>query len=225
MDFKQKVRVLIAEDDFLVGQMIRGTVEELGCTVIAEADNGVEAVRLVETIQPDLVLMDIQMPDMNGIEAARLIYESRPTPVVVLTAYETSTLVEQASRAGVGAYLVKPPNARELERAITIALARFEDMLELQRLNTELQLRYTEKEALVSELQAALAKVKLLSGLLPICASCKKIRDDQGYWTQIEVYIRDHSEAEFSHGICPTCAKTLYPEFFSDADDDDLFKR
>jgi PAS domain S-box-containing protein len=71
-----------------------------------------------------------------------------------------------------------------------------------------------ERERLLRELQDALAKVKTLSGLLPICASCKKIRDDRGYWTQVEVYIRDHSEARFSHGICPDCAAQLYPGFY-----------
>jgi len=67
---------------------------------------------------------------------------------------------------------------------------------------------------LVDELREALAKVKTLSGMLPICASCKKIRDDKGYWNQIEEYTTDNSEAEFSHGICPECAEKLYPEFF-----------
>ncbi|MBW1741731.1 MAG: PAS domain-containing protein [Deltaproteobacteria bacterium] len=71
-----------------------------------------------------------------------------------------------------------------------------------------------ERERLIGELQEALAKVKTLSGLLPICASCKRIRDDQGYWQQIEAYIGDHSEAQFSHGVCPECAKKLYPEVF-----------
>jgi PAS domain S-box-containing protein len=71
-----------------------------------------------------------------------------------------------------------------------------------------------EREQLILELQAALQKVNTLSGLLPICASCKKIRDDQGYWKQIEVYIRDHSDAEFTHGICPGCARELYPELY-----------
>jgi len=71
-----------------------------------------------------------------------------------------------------------------------------------------------EREKLIDELQEALKKVKTLSGLLPICASCKKIRDDSGYWNQIEVYIRDHSDAIFSHGICPNCAKELYPDFY-----------
>ncbi|SPQ01535.1 hypothetical protein NBG4_60011 [Candidatus Sulfobium mesophilum] len=67
---------------------------------------------------------------------------------------------------------------------------------------------------LVARLQDALAKISTLSGILPICASCKKIRDDRGYWNQVEAYIRDHSEAEFSHSICPDCAKKLYPDYF-----------
>ena len=71
-----------------------------------------------------------------------------------------------------------------------------------------------ERERLISKLEKALSEVKILSGLLPICASCKNIRDDKGYWNQIESYIRDHSEAEFSHGLCPACAKILYPELY-----------
>jgi PAS domain S-box-containing protein len=73
-----------------------------------------------------------------------------------------------------------------------------------------------EKERLIIELQHALAQVKKLSGFIPICASCKKIRDDKGYWRQVEEYIRDHSEAEFSHGICPDCMRSLYPEIADD---------
>ena len=77
---------------------------------------------------------------------------------------------------------------------------------------TRRKAREIERERLIGELRDALAKVKKLSGLLPICSHCKKIRDDQGYWQQIEAYIRDHSEAEFTHGICRECAKALYPE-------------
>ncbi len=69
-----------------------------------------------------------------------------------------------------------------------------------------------ERENLIRELQKTLSEVKILRGFLPICASCKRIRDDQGYWNQIESYIRDRSEAEFSHSICPDCAKKLYPD-------------
>jgi hypothetical protein len=71
-----------------------------------------------------------------------------------------------------------------------------------------------EKSSLIIKLQEALGRVKTLSGFLPICASCKKIRDDKGYWNQVEVYIRDHSEAEFSHGLCPECATELYPGIY-----------
>jgi len=71
-----------------------------------------------------------------------------------------------------------------------------------------------DKSKLIIQLQASLSEIKKLSGLLPICSSCKKIRDDKGYWNQIESYIREHSEAEFSHGICPECAKKLYPDYY-----------
>ena len=81
---------------------------------------------------------------------------------------------------------------------------------------TEQKLNEEERERLILELQEAVSQVKALSGLLPICASCKKIRDDKGYWNQIEAYIRDHSEAKFSHSICPECAKKLYPEFYDE---------
>ena len=76
----------------------------------------------------------------------------------------------------------------------------------------------TNREKLIINLQKALKDVKTLKGLLPICASCKKIRDDMGYWNQIESYIQQHSDAEFSHGICPECVKKLYPDFDSSDD-------
>jgi PAS domain S-box-containing protein len=81
---------------------------------------------------------------------------------------------------------------------------------------TERKKAEEEREKLISELKKALSDIKTLNGLLPICASCKKIRDDKGYWNQIELYIQSHSGAEFSHGICPDCAKKLYPEYYKD---------
>ncbi len=202
-----KISVLIAEDDFIVSEMIQREVENLGYTIVGKAPDGRQAVEMTRSLQPDVVLMDIKMPDMDGLEATLRIYQTCPTPVVILTAYDTPDLVKQASEVGAGAYLVKMSNAREIERAITIAIARFDDMIALRRLNAELQ-SHSE------QLQAALDKVKQLSGLLPICANCKKIRDDEGYWQDVAVYIRDHSEVEFSHGLCPDCAKALYPEFY-----------
>ncbi len=202
-------RVLIVEDETLISELLYGLLEDLGCTVVGKAADGQQAIAMVGKLvgtpsQPDVILMDIAMPRVSGIEAAQRIQGCCPTPIVILTAYETPDLIGQASAAGAGAYLLKPPNARELERAMTIARARFADLIELRRLNAELQTRN-------AELEIALAQVKTLSGLLPICAHCKKIRDDHGYWQQVEVYLRDHSEAEFSHALCPDCYRELYP--------------
>ncbi|GEM_PF-463171 len=132
------MRVLIAEDDYLVIVMIKGILDEIGYTVVGEAADGLEAIKLTCDLKPDIVMLDLKMPDMDGIEAAKRISENCPTPMVMLTAYESQQLVKQASQAGVGAYLVKPPNATEIERAITVAVARFADMVELRRLNQEL---------------------------------------------------------------------------------------
>ena len=147
MNTPPKIRALIVEDDTLVGEMIQGLLEELGYAVIGKAQDGAEAVELTRSLQPDVVLMDIEMPGISGIEATRQIFQQCPTPVVMITAHETPTLVEQASLAGVGAYLIKPPSGRELERAITVAVARFEDIMRLRRLNEELQARNEELDA------------------------------------------------------------------------------
>ena len=89
------------------------------------------------------------------------------------------------------------------------AIETLQDITELKRIEEE-------RERLNIKLQDALDRIKVLSGLIPICAGCKKIRDDKGYWNQIETFIRDHSEAHFSHGICPECARKEYPDLFDD---------
>ena len=94
----------------------------------------------------------------------------------------------------------------ELKTANDNLVAEMQERREIER----------ERETLIAELRLALDEVKTLSGLLPICCSCKKIRNDQGYWLQIETYVQEHSDAEFSHGICPDCAKKLYPDFYPD---------
>lgn len=197
---RSQIRVLVVEDDHLVSEMVRGMLEEIGYLVVGEAIDGKEALTMVTRLSPDVVVMDIKMPEMDGIEATRLIMESNPVPVVALTAYENPELMREAVGSGLGAYLVKPSTARDLERAITVAMARFDDIMELRRLN--------------EKLNESLARVKQLSGLLPICASCNMIRDDGGRWQQLEVYICDHSEAEFSHSLCPECFKKLYPKYY-----------
>jgi len=198
-----ELRVLIVEDDPLVMEMICGIVDDIGYSILGEAMDGQEAIEKTKTLKPDLVLMDVEMPRLNGIEAARIIYNECPTPVIILTAYDSFDLVNQAGDAGVGAYLLKPPNTQELKRAVTIALARFDDFIALQQLN--------------NQLQKTLAQVKTLTGLLPICANCKKIRNDQGYWQQLEVYIQQHIDVKFSHGICPNCMEDIYSDFVEDS--------
>lgn len=138
---------------------------------------------------------------MDGIEAAGEMHRRRDVPIVFLTAYSDAETIERAKETAPYGYLLKPFDSQELFVTIEIALHKHK----IDR----------EKDNLMRELNAALEKVKLLSGLLPICFSCKKIRDDAGYWRQIERYIEDHSEAIFSHGLCPDCAQKLYPEHFS----------
>ena len=140
-------RILIVEDESLVSEMIQGMVEDIGYTVAGRAADGQQALDMVPPLQPDIVLMDIEMPRMDGLEATRRINECYPTPVVLLTAYETPELVRQASQAGALAYLVKPPNPQEMERTITISLARFAEMKALRRLNNQLEFRNEELDA------------------------------------------------------------------------------
>ncbi len=194
----REIRVLIAEDDSLVAGITRDELESIGLIVVGIAANGKLAVDMTLKLKPDVVLMDITMPKMDGIEAAAAIQAGCPTPVVILTAHDETELLAKATAAGVGAFVLKPPQSQELERAIVIAMARHADLLALHQAN--------------QDLQQALAEVKTLTGLLPICAGCKKIRDDKGYWNEVETYVSEHTDAKFTHGICPTCIAKYYPD-------------
>lgn len=145
--FSQAIRVLIAEDDYLVRTLLKGILFQLGYTIAGEAADGEKAVELTCSLRPDVVLMDIAMPKLDGVEATQKIQASCPTPVVVLTAYEASDLLERASAAGASAYLLKPPNAGQIERAIITALARFADMMTLRQYALELKQRNEELDA------------------------------------------------------------------------------
>ena len=155
------------------------------------------AVRLKDALQHlltqefDVILLDLTLPDSAGLDTVVRIREAAVhTAIVVLTSVDDETLATEAMRKGAQDYLVKGETDRRwLTRSMRYAM---------------------EREQLVEELQEALATVKSLSGLLPICAWCKKIRDDKGYWTQVEQYINDHSEAQFTHAICPDCAHKMY---------------
>ncbi len=207
MQTPKGIQALIVDDDPLVCEMIEGILEEIGCKVIGRANSGYDAIKLTKLLEPDVVIMDINMPELDGIEASKIINDCCATPIVVLTAYESQDLISQVTTVGVSAYLVKPPNRGDLERAITVAIARFKDIQALRQLNEQLNKKN-------KELENALAQVKLLSGLLPICMHCKRIRNDTGYWQEVEQYIREHSEVDFSHGLCPSCVEKFYPDFF-----------
>lgn len=203
MKTDDEIRVVAVDDEPMVLEMLESRLRNSRYTIVDRALNGREAVALVRELQPDVVLMDIEMPVMDGIEATREISDRFPTPVVMLTAYPKADIVKAAGDAGAGAYLTKPASLSEIDRSIIIAMARFSDMQQLKTLNAEL-------EESNRNLQKALEEIDTLNGLLPICSSCKKIRDDEGYWNQIESYIEKHSRASFSHGICPDCAEKMY---------------
>lgn len=133
------VRILIAEDNELVSLTLEEQLKGLGYQVIGIAHSGTEAVLLASRLQPDLVIMDFRMPEMDGAEAARRINEEHPTPIIMLTAYTNDETVHKAEEAGIISYLVKPVNENELPPAINIALARFKDMLTLNNKISELE--------------------------------------------------------------------------------------
>jgi len=206
------VRVLVVEDDFLVGQLIERILNAGNYEQVGRATNGLHVLELVQDTRPDVVFMDIEMPGIDGLEATRRIQELCPVPVVVMSAHDTAELVDRAASVGAGAYLTKPPESSQIERAVTIAVARFDDMMGNRRLREE-------AEARSRELQEALDHVKTLQGLIPICSSCKKVRDDDGYWQEVEVYVRAHTDAEFTHGLCPSCIVKFYPQYADKAED------
>lgn len=133
--------MLVAEDDFLVGDEIVRIIKNIGYEHIGTAPNGIKAVEMTKELKPDIILMDIMMPKMSGIEAALIIQEEVPTPIIILSANETQELIEEASNAGIGAYLTKPPQEDEVKRAVTIAFARQTDLINTRELNKRLRMR------------------------------------------------------------------------------------
>ncbi len=200
------IRVLLIEDDaddvFLLRDMIAGKK-----SVTISVDHVADLTAGIERIKDggiDIVLTDLGLPESRGLDTLTLLLpEVGELPVIVLTDLADQKTGAAAVHAGAQDYLFKGEvTGSLLVRAILYAIER--KKMEVER------------KQLVQELQVALAQVKLLSGFLPICCSCKKIRDDQGYWQQIETYISRHSEAEFSHAICEECARKIYPDYYKE---------
>ena len=200
------ISVLYVEDEDPTREAVHQLLQERFREVFV-ARNGVEGLEQFRKKNPDLLVTDIMMPVMDGLKMVRKIRErNKDVPIIVTTAYSETSYMIDAIDASVDQFVIKPLELNKL-------FASMEKCAELIESRKAAKRHEEEREKLIEELQEALARVKLLSGLLPICASCKKVRDDKGYWNQIESYIREHSEVEFSHGICPECAEKLYPGY------------
>lgn len=129
----EKTRIVIADDESLIRMDLREMLTNLGYLVVGEAGDGRSAINVARELRPDLVIMDIKMPDLDGIEAAKILTEERIAPIVLLSAYSQQDLVQRAREAGVTAYLVKPIRESDLPPAIEIALARYQEFIEVQK--------------------------------------------------------------------------------------------
>jgi CheY-like chemotaxis protein len=210
--------ILIVDDSPDQQVLLRAFLGKSGHTDLLSADSAKAAFSILDMdgqeplTRIDLILMDVLMPEMDGVEACRQI-KSRPhlcdIPIIMVTAKNDHPNLQAAFAAGAIDYITKPVNSVDLLARVASALALKKEMD--CRKAREGELRRSNEE-----LQKALRDVKVLRGLIPICASCKKIRNDGGFWQQLEEYIGEHSEAEFSHGICQHCVKKLYPGVYPD---------
>lgn len=189
----KKAAILVVDDQPANLKVLLSSLA--GCDFeIRIAENGEMALRTLGKFKPDLVLLDVMMPGMDGLETCRRIKKNPDTadlPVIFMTALDSVEDKLAGFAAGGVDYITKP----------------FQQVEVLARVNTHITLRRQ-----YAELQQALEEVKKLSGILPICSFCKKIRNDRGYWEQVEQYIAEHSEALFSHGVCESCAEIHYGE-------------
>lgn len=201
---RSEISLLYVEDEPAAREEILIFLQRRAYAVFA-ATNGREGLELFREKRPDIVITDIRMPVLDGLEMSKQIRAiDRDAKIIVTSAHGDAAYLMQAIAVGIDAYVMKPVETGKLLEAIR----KCAEVIEYRR---EALIHKREMQRSMAELQAALANVKLLSGLLPICASCKKIRDDKGYWQQIETYIHAHSEAEFTHGICPECTKKYFP--------------
>jgi len=195
------MKILVADDEPVTRTTLVAMLKKWDYEVVAAKDGDAAWAELQRPDAPALAIVDWNMPGLNGDEIcrrARAELGTRPLHIILLTA--KSALEDKVSGLSAGAddFLTKPFNSAELRARLRVG----ERVVNLQ---TELQNR-------VIQLEKALANVKELQGLLPICACCKKIRDVKGYWTQLEVYLSGHSKAEFTHTYCKECSDKFLRE-------------
>ena len=163
----QKLNILIADDEALIRLDLREMLSDAGHKIVGEAADGAQAVKLARELKPDFIIMDVKMPNMDGLEAAAIIGEENIAPVLLLTAYSQQDIVDKASKAGVSAYLVKPVREEQLFPAMEIAASRFN---ELQELNKELL-----------DLKDSLETRKLVDRAKGILMAAHKISEQDAY--------------------------------------------
>ncbi len=200
------MRILIADDDAVTRQLVQMLLVKWGYDVTS-VDNGTDAyANLVDQDGPSLAILDWMMPGLDGPDVCKKVRASnpkRPLYMILLTTLEKKDNIIQGLESGADDYLAKPFDPGEL-RARVRAGERV--------VNLESDLRQH-----VRELEDAMAHVKQLQGLLPICSYCKKIRDDQDYWHNVDQYIAKETDVRFSHGICPTCYDEIIVPQLKDA--------
>jgi|WetSurMetagenome_2_1015567.scaffolds.fasta_scaffold00053_61 DNA-binding NtrC family response regulator len=228
----EKQKILIIDDDPNIRKTLSDILRIKGYEPFIAKD-GAGGVAVLEKEAINLVLIDLGLPDMPGLEVlGRIKAEHTFTEAIILTGNASLDSAIEATNKGAFSYLQKPYDMDQLTLHIRHALEKqaaqatiIRHSTELERINAELSGKNAEltneiaerkraeeeKEGLILELREALSKIQTLSGLLPICAYCKKIRNDKGQWEQMEVYIRDRSEADFSHSICTDCMNKFYP--------------
>ncbi len=211
--------ILIVDDSRDEQELLMTRLQAAGYVSLMLADSAEAAIRILgqadagqRTGEVDLILMDVMMPGMDGLEACRHIRATKDLqeiPIIVITVKTTEQDLVAAFEAGAIDYIRKPVIPSELVARVGSALALRQERAMRQAREQELLLR-------TGELEQVLREVKVLRGLIPICAKCKKVRTDSGDWQQLEVYIQEHSEAEFSHGVCQECMKAIYPDILKD---------
>src|SRR5687768_7092040 len=196
------MKILIAEDNPVSRRVLEATLEKFGHQVIVAADGAQAWTTLQRADAPSLAILDWMMPELDGVEICRRVREtptSTPPYIILLTAKSERGDVVAGLDAGANDYLTKPFDRAELRARVQVGV----QVLELQK----------NLAARVCELEDALAQVKQLQALLPICSYCKNIRDEQNYWQQLDSYLMEHADVMFSHGICPDCyEKVVQPQ-------------
>ena len=211
--------ILIVDDSRDEQDLLSTRLRAAGYESLIVADTAVAALGILSQVEVwqgtgevYIIIMDIMLPGLDGLEACRRITKTerlQDIPIIVVTAKTEEKDLLAAFASGAMDYIRKPVNSVELVARVSSALMLREERITRKAREQELLMR-------TQELEQALREVKVLRKLIPICANCKRVRTDAGDWQQLEEYIQDHSEVEFSHGVCQACMKQVYPDVFKD---------